>query len=320
MEVNLHRNASVVLRTLAYYDIFNYPLSIDDLIKDCNLQDGDEKIHVNLLNHMVKEGMIYFINGYYSLQNEPHHVEARIRGNEKASKWMIKAQWFSALISRFPYVRGVALSGSLSKGFIGNDPDIDYFIITRPGRLWFARTLLVLFKKVFLLNSYKYFCINYFISTEDLEIEEKNIFSATELATMIPVFGKEVNYSFIKTNRWVRRFYPNFLEHDNQYIQDRKPGYFKRSFEYLFNNFLGDKLDSMFMNYTTRHWYKKFSGKMTQEELNLVFKSSKKISKHHPRNYQKYVLDEYQKRMEYIKMNYNIQIESPFYDMNKIAS
>ena len=89
----------------------------------------------------------------------------------------------------------MGISGSLSKGYYDDDGDIDFFIITSPKRLWIARTFLILYKKIFLLNSRKYFCVNYFISSNALEIEEKNIFTATELTTLLPMFG---NGSFHK--------------------------------------------------------------------------------------------------------------------------
>ena len=38
----------------------------------------------------------------------------------------------------------------------------------------------------------KNFCINYFVDSENLEIQEKNIFTATELVTLLPTFGREM--------------------------------------------------------------------------------------------------------------------------------
>ena len=61
-----------------------------------------------------------------------------------------KALTVSRLISKFPYVEGVGISGSLSKGYYDDDGDIDFFIITSPKRLWIARTFLILYKKLFL--------------------------------------------------------------------------------------------------------------------------------------------------------------------------
>ena len=85
----------------------------------------------------------------------------------------------------FPFVRGVFLSGSISKGFMSESDDIDYFIITAPGRLWLTRTLLILFKKIFLFNSFRNFCLNYFIDSENLYIPEHNRYTATEIVFLI---------------------------------------------------------------------------------------------------------------------------------------
>ena len=116
----------------------------------------------------------------------------------------------SRKIAKFPYVKGVCLSGALSKGFYDDDGDFDFFIITKPNRLWIARTILVLYKKIFLLNSKKYFCVNYFISTDKLEISEQNLFTATEIATLIPLYGTDTFKEFLEAkNPWAAPYFPN---------------------------------------------------------------------------------------------------------------
>ncbi len=122
------------------------------------------------------------------------------------------------LISRFPFVRAVLASGSLSKGYMDEKSDIDFFIITAPHRLWIARTLLVLYKRLFLGGSHKHFCVNYFVDEDHLEIEEKNLFTATELATVLPLYGAEQYKSLIKTNGWVRDFFPNYIARSTENV------------------------------------------------------------------------------------------------------
>ena len=77
----------------------------------------------------------------------------------------------------------------------------------------------------------------------------------------------------------------------------------------MFNNRVGDKLDSYFMKKTTSHWTRKFKNKYSQEEFNLVFKSSKKISKHHPSNYQKKVRNEFYKRIAEMEKKFGITMD-----------
>ncbi|MBN2175122.1 MAG: hypothetical protein JW731_13390 [Bacteroidales bacterium] len=304
-----HSCLEIVLRTLVYYDIFDYPLLESDIFENCKLHHLELQECSRVLNQLNKQGVIYKIGDYYSLKSDPEHVKKRVIGNQLAEKWMPKAKRFSWIISAFPYVRGISLSGSLSKGFIGDDPDIDYFIITKPNRLWLTRTMLVAFKKLFLLNSYKYFCVNYFIDTESLEIEDKNLFTATELTTMIPVYGGSVKKEFFQSNYWVKDFFPNY-KIDNLEKIPEKSGIIKKSMEYIFNGRLGDKLDDYFMHVTVKHWSKKFRKKYPKKEFDLVFRSRKNISKHHPRNFQKIVLDEFNRKMDEIIAKHKLTFKS----------
>ncbi|MEZ5147886.1 MAG: hypothetical protein R2759_12685 [Bacteroidales bacterium] len=140
----------VILRTLAYYDIFKYPLTEKDISEGLSLDENTANEYRNTLDHLTKKGIIYKFGDYYSLTNDERYVHQRIKGNMRAGQWMKKAHRFSRLISHFPFVRSVSLSGSLSRIY-RRRPDIDYFIITEPNRLWLARTMLVGFKRHFFL-------------------------------------------------------------------------------------------------------------------------------------------------------------------------
>jgi hypothetical protein len=68
-----------------------------------------------------------------------------------------------------------------------------------------------MYKRLFLKGSHKHFCVNYFIDEDHLEIEEKNLFTATELATVLPLYGSQQYTKLIKTNRWLKSFFPNYV-------------------------------------------------------------------------------------------------------------
>jgi hypothetical protein len=152
-------------------------------------------------------------NGFYSLQAKVEELERlRLEKEKRAQKYFKKLPFYSKLISRFPFVKGIAISGSLSKNVMHDDGDIDYFIITSKGRLWICRTLLILFKKIFLLNSRKYFCVNYFVDEENISIKDKNIFTAIEVAFLLPVYNAAVFKNFREVNSWTQEFIPSTQE------------------------------------------------------------------------------------------------------------
>jgi hypothetical protein len=66
------------------------------------------------------------------------------------------------------------------------------FITTAKNRLWIARTLMHGLKKLtFLFNKQHYFCMNYYVDeVQQLQIREKNIYTAIEVATLMPSTGR----------------------------------------------------------------------------------------------------------------------------------
>ena len=196
-----------LLKPILYFSLFKYPLTEEEIF---NFSKAESKEQIKLdLMELVNDNIIYKIDDFYLTENNETLIKRRLEGNKMAKNIYQKALTVSRLISKFPYVEGVGISGSLSKGYYDDDGDIDFFIITSPKRLWIARTFLILYKKLFLLNSRKYFCVNYFISSNALEIEEKNIFTATELTTLLPMFGNGSFHKFYDKNKWVENYLPN---------------------------------------------------------------------------------------------------------------
>jgi hypothetical protein len=220
---------------------------------------------------------------------------------------MRTAKLFSKFISHFPYVRGVLLSGSISKGYMDEKADIDYFIITEPNRLWIARILLALFKKMFLLNSYKFFCINYFISTTELEIEEKNIYTAIELATLIPMYGADVYNDFYEANQWIKTYVPNYPKRDVAKLPTFKKKVIQKVIESLLNRRFGDYVDDKIMKKFIRFDEKRY-GELDEDTFRLAFKTRRNISKHHPNFFQKRVLESLRKKLEQLELKHNIAL------------
>ena len=89
---------------------------------------------------------------------DPSILNRRIQGEQKAEEALKIARKQANFIAKFPYVQSVCVSGSLSKNYFDKKSDIDFFIITTPNRLWICRSLLVAWKKIFLMNSFS----NYF--------------------------------------------------------------------------------------------------------------------------------------------------------------
>ncbi len=295
-----------LLKPLLYFSLFRYPLTEEEIF-DFSEIESKEQVKREL-DSLVKDKIIFYIDGFYLCENNKSHIIRRLSGNKMAKDIHTKANKVSRFISKFPYVEGVGISGALSKGYHDEDGDIDFFIITSPNRLWIARTFLILYKKLFLLNSKKYFCVNYFISTNSLEIDEKNRFTATELVTLMPMYGNGSFHDFYKQNTWVHSFLPNkTISEGLVNMQTVKKPLLTRLTEKSLNNKLGDSIDSFFLKITYKKWKLKFN-KLEKKNFNIALKSTKNVSKHHPLNFQRKVIERLNSKYEEYRENHNIHL------------
>jgi len=288
-----------ILKVVAYFDLFSYPVTPEEIHFFL-----DREVPVSALaselEAMVIEKCLFRLGTFYSLQNDPTLADRRVKGNRHADELLLIADKISRFLYQFPYVRGIGISGSLSKHYADEDADIDYFIITRSNRLWIARTFMHLFKKwSFIRGRQHWYCMNYFIDEEALEIEEKNIFTATELITLLPACGNGGLVKFFDANNWVASFLPHY-KHRRSMIPPNPPARFwKRTLENLLNGSAGDRLDDFFRRLTTRRWNKKEQrGALDGKGHRMSLKTDKHCSRPNPEMLQRRILDHYNGKLK----------------------
>lgn len=283
-----------ILATLTYFNMFEYPLRKREIFLFLGHPDETHEFE-NALSILINESAIYKIGEFYSLHNNFCLAERRVKGNDKAVKMLKIADRAAGIISRFPYVRGVAVSGSLSKNFADDTADIDFFIITSGNRLWIARTFLHLFKKfTFLFRMQHFFCMNYFIDDAEPVIVEKNIYTATEIATLLPLRGNDVFEKFYVANSWTKKFLPNNYMRISS-AKDIKGAWVKIITEKILNNGAGDLLDKFFMKLTAMSWSAKTrKQKKNRKGILMSMHVDRHYSKPNPANFQQKLLQHYE--------------------------
>ncbi|MFN0036825.1 MAG: nucleotidyltransferase domain-containing protein, partial [Saprospiraceae bacterium] len=269
---------SAVLRALAYFEVFSYPLTWEEVFAFCCEPSAAPEDVFDALQTLVEQGRAFRFGSFFQTKKDMSWVEHRLDCNRRADRFLPRARRMARFIGRFPFVRGVFVSGSLSKHCMRPDSDVDFFVVTEPGRLWLARTLLVLFKKVFLLNSHKYFCVNYFVDTEHLEIEEKNLFTATESVTLLPMWGREFYADFCRSNAWAWECFPHFSPRPTAGVPPHSRGFFKKMLEKALSGKMGGWLDQKAMRLTVGFWKRKFRD-LDGSTFDLALKSRRGVSK-----------------------------------------
>lgn len=299
-----------ILAALSYFDLFDYPLTQAEIFQFLRTPLS-HSAYVHELDGLVREGWVFCYDDCYSLQDDPALAVRRRKGNAAARKMMSHAYRAASLLSAFPFVRGVAVSGSLSKNYADERSDIDFFIITAKNRLWLARTFMHCFKKLtFLAGKQDWFCMNYYVDESMLEIREKNIYTATEVATLLPLRGIGAFQHFFARNKWSRDYLPNHMLRVS-YVEELKNPFSKKIAEIVLNNPLGNLLDYLLMKLTARRWARKTKErKKNRRGVIMSLDANRHFAKPHPDNFQKKLIQVYEQKIVHLFRRYESRAKS----------
>jgi hypothetical protein len=299
-----------ILATLSYFDIFDYPLNQTEIFQFLRNTHSHAEF-TDSLQELCMENWIYKMDEFYSLQDNYGLIIRRKEGNARARPMLKTAEKIATFLSAFPFVRGVAVSGSLSKNFADENSDIDFFIITEKNKLWLARTFMHCFKKfTFLVKKQEWFCMNYYIDEEMLQIKEKNVFTATEVATLLPLRGIQAFQEFYASNKWSRSYLPNHLLRIS-YNNEIRNSFLKKTLEFLFRNPLGNLLDRTLMRLTEKRWKKKTEKrKLNKRGIIMGMDVSRHYAKPDPHSFQRDLIDAYEKKISNLFRMYESKAKS----------
>ena len=197
-----------VFQTLAYADIFDYPFTAQEVYR--YLTSGGataEEVESALSN----QTLFTQVGDYFTLRGREQIVETRKQRAAIAARLWPKAVRYGRIIARLPFVRMVAVTGSLAMNNTQADQDIDYMIVTAPGHLWTCRALSLLVARWAKLEGVK-LCPNYLVTTNALAFKERSLYVAHELTQMVPLSGMDIYRQIWDLNLWIHDYLPNALQ------------------------------------------------------------------------------------------------------------
>jgi hypothetical protein len=145
---------------------------------------------------------------YWLLRGREQLVAVRQRRQADSRLLLRRAQAYGRLIARLPFVRMVALTGSLAVENSDAGDDLDYLIVTERGRVWLTRALIMTVVRLAGLKGTTV-CPNYILSESALALPERDYYTARELLQMRPISGASVYGRMLDLNSWWRDFLPN---------------------------------------------------------------------------------------------------------------
>lgn len=198
-----------IFATVAYADVFEYPLNEAEIYRFLiGYKANREEIHRALKSNPTLNGKLSLSHGYYALSGRESTLETRLRRKEISARLWPRAIQYGHWIGSLPFVNMVAVTGSLAMDNASSTADLDYLIVTEPGRLWLARAMVILLVRLASKRG-NTLCPNYFITENGLYFTDHNLFTAHEVVQMVPVVGWPVYEEMMRVNGWIKEYLPN---------------------------------------------------------------------------------------------------------------
>lgn len=209
MPANFTDNLSqAILHTLSYSDIFDYPLTAPEVHQYLT----GVKASFDEVTQALEDGPVRRTGNYFTLPGREEIVSIRLDRESRSQKLLPRALRYGRILGALPYIRMVALTGSLAVMNISESADLDYMLVAARGRVWTARAFALAFNRLTRLGGHT-ICPNLIISENALEWRLHDLYSARELCQMKLIKGLDVYNRLMKANQWVGSFLPNaFLE------------------------------------------------------------------------------------------------------------
>jgi len=177
-------------------------------------------------------------------------ISSRILRKKNSLKKIQIARKVSRLLKKIPFIKMIAITGSLSMFNAKDSSDIDLMVVTRKERLWTTRLLSILLLTLCGIkmrrwgdkNEKNKICINIWIDESALTWvkNDRNFYTAHEIAQIIPLFDRENVYQkFLNKNSWLKEYWPNSvkIEKIKKYRKYKKLNVVEKVIEKLSFNF-----------------------------------------------------------------------------------
>ncbi len=223
-----------ILKTILYFDIFDYPLTENELWSWLyNYQVQDKLDHEEfkkiicdksntLYQYFEKKNSLFFLKGRSEL------IELRELKRELSLKKIRRARLIGKILAFVPWVKMIALTGDVAYLNAQEDADLDFFIIARKGSIWATRFWCAgLMKILGLRPDFKRqkfsnrACLSFFISEDYLNLEPVLLKDKTEQANdphfaywltqfLILYAEDDLEKKFFLENEWLKKYLPNW--------------------------------------------------------------------------------------------------------------
>ncbi len=226
---NLTPQAKAIIRTLAYYDVFDYPLTVEELWRWYFPESGaTENLTVEKIEAMLGQEPVQSLverqGKFVVLKGRRHLVQLRaerIVVNEKKWRRAVTAIKYLQVV---PFIKMIAVVNTLAINNARPESDIDFLIVSEPGHIWSTRMAVT--GIVSMLGYRRHgekitnrICLSFYLTTDALDLEPlkreaDDPHFAFWASQAVPLLDHGTYEKYVQANDWVTKLLPNAWQWD----------------------------------------------------------------------------------------------------------
>jgi hypothetical protein len=247
-----------LLLAVAYGDVFDYAMTIEEIQRylvgaraSATTIRHIARDEAGQAEQLSQQGELVCLAGREEL------FEIRKRRQSSAKERWPAARVYGRILAGLPFVRMVAVTGSLAMDNLEAGGDIDYLVVTAVGRVWLCRAMTILVVR-WAARRGERLCPNYFLSQDHLESKPYSLYNAHELAHMVPLNNLDLYARMRASNLWTGWYLPNANSAPKHTLLDRA-GRWVRPAQRLGEACLSGRLGGMLENWEMKRKIERLS-------------------------------------------------------------
>lgn len=211
----MENNSEILIqakKVLAFFDLFDYPLSAFEIWKYSGKIAPLQEIMLVLES---EKSFVANKNGLFFLVGREEITTTRAQRYNYSNRKLKSAQRFIKLFKRIPFIKLIALANSIGFNNLRDGSDIDIFVICDPRRIWLTRFIMasaakLLNRRPTAKNKRDKICLSFYICTDhlnldDLRLKGEDPYFYYWLRSLILLYNKdEVYEKFLEANNVIK--------------------------------------------------------------------------------------------------------------------
>lgn len=219
--MNNEKIQEAILRTIIFFDLFNYPLTNWEIWQYLNLE-----INLGLsekaVEDLVASGKLEQKDGFYFLPGRSEIIEIRRERYNYANYKIKLANRATKLFKWLPSVKLVAVANLIGHHNLRNESDVDIFIVSSPNRLWLTRLFCTGLMKITKQRPTKEckrnkMCLSFYaaadgLAMESLRFKPNDPYFDYWFLGLYPIYDNDKYLAYLRfKNPWLKKSFPNSL-------------------------------------------------------------------------------------------------------------